>query len=316
MKKTAALAWVLGFVAWQCAHFTSAIAEAALPYTELYQRVTNEFAHAEYYKPAERRTNEPSFTLAPLIMQQIRATGAPSSTPDRFGTLNVSNGDVTFDPSHPTIYWASDTVQIKSAAFPRLSYVWWYAPSADVAARGPGPGDGVPAQGGADSPLQGIRVTLNSAGQPLIWEVLAEGTGAKLFFVAAHLEAAAMAEFGKPLPGRRYSIECSLDACPDVIVARVLDDSPVPAGPIVYLNAGTRSVGTLTCRCMPAQARKLLDTTSYDLLPFDLVSSNSIPTYARSALLERTAFWPGDAAAGKRLEACLRLPETIFGARK
>jgi len=316
MKNPATLASILGVCAWECANFASAFAQAALPSAEVYQRMTNEFARAEYYKPAESRTNEPSFTLAPLIMQQVRATGATSSMPDRFGAVDVSNGVVAFDPSRPAIYWACDTVQIKANTLARFSYVWCYPPSPEVAPAGRRPGDGVPAEGGAALPLQGIRTTLNSAGQPLIWEVLAEGTGAKLFFVSQHLEAAAMAEFGKPLPGRRYSVERSLEAAPDVIVARVLDDSPVPAGPIVYLDAVTRSVGTLTCRCMPAQARKLVATTVYDLRPFDLLPSSLILTNAGSALREVAASWPGGAADGKRLEACLRLPDAIFGIRK
>ena len=113
--------------------------------------------------------------------------------------------------------------------------------------------------------MQGIRITLNSAGQPVIWEVLADSSGAELFFVSQNLEAAAMAEFGKPLPGRRYAIERSVEAAPDVVVARVIDDGPVAMGPIVYLSAGTRAVSTLICRCMPAQARKLLATSTYDL---------------------------------------------------
>jgi hypothetical protein len=158
-------------------------------------------------------------------------------------------------------------------------------------------------------PLQGIRITLNSSGQPAIWEVLADNSKAKLFFVSQNLEAAAAAEFGKPLPGRRYSIERSIEAAPDVIVARVIDDSPVPLGPIIYLSAATRQVSTLVCRCMPAQARTLLATRTYNLLPFQEASTNSLTIRARLMLQEREAFWPADDASRKGLGACLRLPE-------
>ena len=159
--------------------------------------------------------------------------------------------------------------------------------------------------------MQGIRITLNSAGQPAIWEVLADSSTAKLFFVSQKLEAAAMAQFGKPLPGRRFATERSMEAAPDVIVARVIDDGPVVAGPIVYLSADTRAVSTLICRCMPAQARKLLATGTYDLLPFHFASTNSLIIQARFLLQERAAFWPGDDTDGKRLEACLRLPSFL-----
>ena len=78
--------------------------------------------------------------------------------------------------------------------------------------------------------MQGIRITLNSAGQPAIWEVLADGSGAELIFVSQSLEAAALAEFGKPLPGRRYAIERSVEEAPSVVVARVIDDGPMAHG--------------------------------------------------------------------------------------
>jgi hypothetical protein len=160
-------------------------------------------------------------------------------------------------------------------------------------------------------PLQGVRITLSAAGQPMLWEVLTDCSGAELFFVSQNLEAAAAAEFGKPLPGRRYVIERSMLACPGVIVARLVDDSPVAMGPIVYLNAWTRRVSTLICRCMPAQARKLLATRTYDLLPFEFASTNSLLLQAKAVSTERLAFWPGDHADGNRLEASLRLPESF-----
>jgi hypothetical protein len=315
MKVTAALAGALGFCAWGCVNFASALAHAAPPYSEIYQRATNEFACAEYYKPVETKTNEPSFTLAPLILQQVNGAQEPPSLPDRFGTLSVSNEAPVLDQSRPTIYWEADTVQVNGRAHARFSYAWCYFPR---------PGESEPGQrtnnvslgrAKAGLPFQGIRITLNSAGQPVIWEVLADSSRAKLFFVSQHLEAAAVAEFGKPLLGRHYSIERSVEAAPDVIVARVIDDSPVSMGPIVYLSAETRQVSTLICRCMSAQARKLLVTDSYNLRPFQEASTNALIMQARLMLQEREAFWPGDDASGKGLGACLRLPE-VFSSSK
>jgi hypothetical protein len=155
--------------------------------------------------------------------------------------------------------------------------------------------------------LQGIRVTLSLAGAPVIWEVLADGTGAELIYVSRNLEAAAAAEFGKPLPERRYTIERSLEDAPNVIVPRIIDDGPVTMGPIVYLTAGAREVATLICRCMPAQAKSLLGTSVYDLLPFQ-AAAPSLLTQARTPAREQTAFWPGDPPNGQQLEKCLRLP--------
>jgi len=287
------------------------MAHGAPAYSEFYQRATNEFACADYYKPVDTKTNEPSFALAPLIFQQVNSVQDLPLLPDRFGTLSVSDGAPVLDQSRPTIYWEANTVQVNGRAHARFSYVWCYSSR---------PGElelwqrtnTVPAgRAEAGLPLQGIRITLNSAGRPVIWEVLADRSGVKLFFVSQNLETAAVAEFGKPLPGRRYSIERGVEAAPDVIVARLIDDSQVPMGPIVYLSAETRQVITLTCRCMPAQARKLLVTDGYDLRPFREVSTNALIMQARMMLQELAAFWPGDEASGRGLGACLRLPEVF-----
>jgi hypothetical protein len=156
--------------------------------------------------------------------------------------------------------------------------------------------------------LQGIRITLDSAGLPVIWEVLADRSGAELICVSQNLEAAAVAEYGKPLSGRRYTIERSREEAPNVIVARVIDDGPVAMGPIVYLSAGTRAVSTLICRCMPAQAKRLLGTSVYDLLPFESAAAQPLLTQARALTKEPTAFWPGDPRSRDQLEKRLRLP--------
>jgi hypothetical protein len=156
--------------------------------------------------------------------------------------------------------------------------------------------------------LQGIRITLNTNGQPVIWEALADNFGAELIFVSQTLEAAALAEHGKPLPGRRYAIERSMKAAPRVIIARVIDDGPVAMGPFVYLSAGTRNVNTLICRCMPAQAKKLLSTSNYELLPLQEMTGQSLLTQTKLLAKKQTAFWPGDQRTDDRLERCLRLP--------
>ena len=296
MKATAALARALGFCVWGCVNFQPTPTHAEPQYSEIYQRETNEFACAAYFKPAETRTstNELSFTLAPLILQQVSVAQEPPSPPDRFGAVSISNGTPVLDLSRPAIYWESDTVQVSGGPHARFFYLWCYSPGPQAAL-----------------PLQGIRLTLNSDGQPVIWEVLAEGSGAKVIFISQKLEAAALAEFGKPLPGRRYVIERRVDTSPAVIVARVIDDGPIPMGPIVYLSAGTRQVSTLICRCMPAQARKLLTTRTYDLLPFQEASTNSLVMRARVMLGERAGFWPEDDTRGKGLEAWLRLPRVL-----
>jgi hypothetical protein len=298
MKMRALLASVLGLCAWACVNIHADQAHAALPYAGICQRATNEFAEACFFKPAEAKTNDLAFTLAPLILQEVNGAPEPLFRPDRFGTLSLSNGLLALDRSRPAIYWQADTVRLKGKEHVRFAYVWCYALGAS-------------GQGESALALQGIRITLNSAGQPVIWEVLADSSGAELIFVSQSLEAAALAEFGKALPTRRYAIERSVEEAPNVVVARVIDDGPVAMGPFVYLSADTRTVSTLICRCMPAQAKKLLATSAYDLLPFPATAAQPLLTQAKVLVREPTAFWPGDQQRDVRLEHCLRLPSAF-----
>jgi hypothetical protein len=308
MKTTAVLAGALGCCAWGCVNVHTDQPHTAPPYTEIYRRETNVFADAEFFKPAETKTNELTFTLAPLILQQVNVGKEPFSQPDGFGTLNVSNATPVLDGSRTAVYWEADIVQIRGNAHARFSYVWCYSAGLYESKRGQGRNSVSPGQAESGLPLQGIRITLNAAGQPVIWEVLADSSGAELLFVSQTLEAAALAEFGKPLPGRRHAIERSVEEAPNAIVARVIDNGPVAMGPIVYLSAGTRAVSTLICRCMPAQARRLLATGTYELVPFQSGATGSFLTLARELSNERTTFWPGEHPGEERLEKCLRLP--------
>ncbi|HWI56272.1 MAG TPA: hypothetical protein VNZ22_03515 [Bacillota bacterium] len=197
------------------------------------------------------------------------------------------------DASQPTLYTELDTVQIQGSIHPRLTYLWCYATSE-------------PQRG--EVALQGIRLTLNSAGQPVVWEVLTDESGKELIFVAESLEAAARAEHGQPLPGRRYVIERELEEAPKVVVARVIDDGPMSMGPMVYLRAGTHSVNTVICRCMPAQAKTVAAARTYHLSPAQAAFSHSLVGRARAQVRGQIAFWPGEKAGEKRLEQCLRLP--------
>ena len=264
-------------------------------FTEVYQRATVEFAGADFLKPAPSNVTNLAFTLAPLILQEAREEGAFGTSSNSFGTLTFSNGMPKVHTSWPAMYSSADTFQHNGKAYARMAYLWFYAGSA--------PGQTVA--------VQGIRITLDAAGSPVVWEVLSDHSGAELIFVAQSLEAAALAEFGKPLAGRRFSLERSRDEAPSVVVARVIDDGPVPMGPIVYIQAGTHDVSTLICRCMAAQARKLFRTSTYELQPLQVLPADRLKRAAREETRTPPAFWPGEPDSQSRLEKCLRLPGTF-----
>ncbi|HEY5909939.1 MAG TPA: hypothetical protein VJA21_04975, partial [Verrucomicrobiae bacterium] len=257
-------------------------ARAAVEHAEIYQRTTNGFAEASFLKPADANTEDLTFKLAPLILEEVvLPTNGPSSATG-LGALPPGDTDLAPKPARPVVYVHTDVVVIRGKPHARLGYFWFYpaAPTATSQAR----------------PVQGVRLTLNAAGEPVIWEVLADTSGLDLIFVSQNLESAAAAEFGPPLPGRRHAIEAAPAQASKVIVARVLDDGPVPMGPIVYLKSPSRDVLTVICRCMPAQAKKLGRTVEYELRPWP---GSSIPRPGAATWLGR---------ADRPLEERLRLP--------
>jgi hypothetical protein len=250
----------------------------------IYQRVETNFAQAVFFKPAEVRTNDVTFNLAPLLMQQVSGERSNTKQAGEFASPSLSNGVWSVRAlSRPAVYVYSDVAAMGGVQRLRLTYTWWYAGA--TAGR---------------SGVQGVRMTLNSAGEPVIWEVMTDSR-AELVFVSESLEAAAQGEFGKPPAGRRFAVERSVAEAPKVVVARVLADGPVPMGPFVYLMEGTHEVASVLCRCMPAQAKQLVSTCSYDLVPLPAEVVGEVAQTGAS-------FWPGKEEGGNRVERCLRLP--------
>jgi hypothetical protein len=267
---------------------------SVIPHEHLRQRGTNFFAGAVFYKPATTNEEALEFRLAPLILQEV--SNGSATNIGAFGALTLSNRAVALNPERPVIYFGQDTVEIKGKRYPRLAYLWFYSFQDS------------PDMKNAVLPLQGVRITLNSSAEPVIWEVLADTTGLGLIYVAQELERAALAEYRAALPGRRYAIENSLAEAPGVLVPRVVDDGPVAMGPVLYLSAGSRNVSTLICRCMPPQVKALVATRTYELEKI-----RDAPVDARLALLSpelkvRVSSWAEDAPAMNRISTALRLP--------
>ncbi len=139
-----------------------------------------------------------------------------------------------------------------------MIFLWFYAPSVEP-------------EWSSSLPVQGIRITLDVEGLPFIWETMANDQPTRVIFASRRLETLARQQYGPPLPGRLHSLETAVasDAVasePGAIVARVLEDGPLPMGPIVHLlRDGT--VGTLSCRCMPSQVDNFVETLRYELAP-------------------------------------------------
>ena len=276
---------------------------------EIRERATNQFAAAIFLKPAESTNTDLASQLAPLLLQQVpdKQSSAVSHT-EPFGDaafardMPASSSAIherPFPPAIgasrnvPVVFFAADNVELEGRAHLRFSYEWSYAP-------------GGPAGSKALS-RQGIRITLDTRGQPAVWEVLADTSGLRLIFVSQRVEGLAAGQFGKPWPGRRFTVERAVSEFPGVVVPRVLDDGPVAMGPIIYLQEGTRDVTTVICRCMPAQVKRLVATQTFDLTALDgaaLAPFLPIPKDSNAP----PVLWPAEDHVENRLDHCLRLP--------
>ncbi len=258
----------------------------------LYDGASVEFAQAQLIKPRENANLGLAFTVAPLLIQEVKATDS-AMLPTR-------------------VFYHQDAVRLNEREHARLTYWWNYtAPIKSVERRSParrGP-DAPPLKHAgpeAGAPIQGVRVTLNTNGVPVVFEVLGERDGRALIYVSQFIETAAMAEFGLPLPGRRFVVERGLSEAPDIVVPRVIDDPPAVMGPIVYLRAGTHEVATLICRCMDSEAKSLVSQGFYELVPADF--SGKVPPATRLEAAFPRWFRADFSNQTNRLARSLRLP--------
>lgn len=265
---------------------------------ELYARAEAEFHSAILYKPRDGDVGGLEAALAPLIVQEID-TGGAVRVGDRFGAASLeSRGAVLVDTKRPTVYAATGAVSVDGRTHDQVVYWWWYPAERGVS--------------GTQRRAQGIRVTVDQAGFPAVYEVLRPEADNVLVFVSQSLEHAATAHFGPPPAGRRFSVERSVAERAGVTVVRTLDDGPQPMGPIVYLTAGGRAVATIICRCMPSQVRQISETIYYDLVPVGEIRAPTAEQATGGARrAQRDPFLPpveGEMADPGWLARSLRLP--------
>jgi hypothetical protein len=223
---------------------------------EIQAREGQQFAAALFFKPAPGDASSLVASLAPLLFIETPTNRTHEALPsDRFGQRVTTPERVRIDLERPTVYYETDNLAVNGRLYPRLNYRWYYFLTET--------NDSGRSRIGA----QGVRLTLDNSGRPVIWEILDDTSGVPVVFVAESLEHQARHRFGGPLPGRKYSVENDVIASPQIVVARVIEDGPVAMGPAVYLQKTTRSVMTLICRCMPPQTTQLGGTQIYQLLP-------------------------------------------------
>ncbi len=219
-------------------------------------RVEAVFETALYYKPLEDAAPADVFRLSPLIVQEVgSADDIPSALrPARL--IVAPAGRLDRDTGRPAVYYGESAVELFGRPLRRLVFVWWLGSKSN---------DAAPTSG-----WRGYSMTLGDDGFPLVWEILGDAPGLCVLFVSQSLENAASAMTGEPTDAQRFAIEKGhAVGSSSIVVARVLEDGPVPMGPFVYLSAENAIITTLLCRCMPSQVRDFAENNAYELRPID-----------------------------------------------
>ncbi|HRX86524.1 MAG TPA: hypothetical protein P5572_15990, partial [Phycisphaerae bacterium] len=156
-----------------------------------------------------------------------------------------------------------------------------------------------------------LRVTLDSLGFPVIWETLTDGDDAVALYAARSLEEQAAKQFGAPDGDGAFALARGAKTAGNAVLVRILNDGPVPMGPMVYVDA-RRAVTTVICRCMPSQVESISATANYALAPAETqpalpVAPSAASAYLPEALLRSCPVGRALADAGF-LERQLRLP--------
>ena len=228
-------------------------------FAEIYQRTLRSFATAAFFRPSDLSIAGVRGDLAPLIVIEASVDRHSRVIFPRFGAIEPS-GDkgFTIDTARPTVYSDTGSIEIAGAAFQTATYMWFHEDRADSS---------------GCMGASAIRAVLGDDGFPLFWEVgrcttePGSRVGPRQLFVSSSLELEAEDRFGPPLTKRRHAIERDAGGTADAVVARIIEDGPIPMGPYVYIDRAAHRITTLLCRCSPSQMEDVVTTETYDLQP-------------------------------------------------
>ncbi|MFO1476480.1 MAG: hypothetical protein U1F98_07500 [Verrucomicrobiota bacterium] len=221
----------------------------------------------------------PGAGMAPFIFQQAAAGG-----PIRIlGQISPVGQNPEADLSRSVVYWSKDFLNIRGRLHARYTYEWCSAGPVRVA---------------------GVRVVLDSAGLPVIWELLPATSGeAASFYMSSGLEMAAAREYPAPTDGRRFAVET---ANREVEVADLVADAPMPMGPMICQDP-QGNVLQLQSRCMPIPPAQLISENYYEWQPLAAETKRKLDAL-QAAAGATPGFYTDSSDAGS-LEQILNLPK-------
>ncbi|MEQ8496777.1 MAG: hypothetical protein RLW42_21380, partial [Gammaproteobacteria bacterium] len=251
--------------------------------------VTGDFSDATLYlppdAPAAQRDADPALlddaTLlaryAPVIAIENADTVSYDPNADRFGEVYMSGADLRqaqplIDVEHPAVYTYVQDVTIDGVALKQLVYTFWFPERPRL-------------NGGFDPEVgatQGaiIRVTLDDANRPVVYENVSSCGCYYKVFPSVDLEQRAAREFGAPLKRKHFTLENDVPRKIDVsmpnLVAgsgdeRVLASYTAGAHDVASIEpfAGVDGRAHRTYRILPYEALENLPFNGATISMFD-----------------------------------------------
>ncbi len=192
--------------------------------------VTGDFSDATLYVPpdADDDDSDPAqlgddallARFAPVIAVERKDTVRYDPDADRFGEVQMSGSDLAhaqprIDVEHPAVYTYVQHATIDGVALKQLVYTFWFPERPRL-------------NGGFDPEVgatQGaiIRVTLNAANMPVIYENVSSCGCYYKVFPAADLERLATQQYGAPLKRKHFVLENDVPRKIDVNLPNLVD---------------------------------------------------------------------------------------------
>lgn len=235
--------------------------------------VTGDFSNATLYLPPA--TPDAGEGLAQLDDEALLARFAPviavehkdavsyDPNADRFGEVQMTGTDVPhaqprIDVEHPTVYTYVQQARIDGETVKQLVYTFWFPERPKL-------------EGGFDPEVgttQGaiIRVTLNAAHEPVIYENVSSCGCYYKVFPAAGLEKLAAQQFGAPLKRKHFSLENDVPRKIDVNMPNLVEGR---GRAIASYTAGTHDVASIA----PFEGPGDRPHRTYRLLPYEALEN-------------------------------------------
>ncbi len=243
---------------WMGMHVASAAGEV----------VSGDFSNATLYVPprVEDDASDPD-TLgdeallaryAPVIAVEHKNAVSYDPNADRFGEVQMTGADPPhaqpkIDVEHPTVYTYAQQARIDGVAVKQLVYTFWFPERPKLNGRFD------PEVGSTQGAI--IRVTLNAANEPVIYENVSSCGCYYKVFPAAGLEQRAAEQYGAPLKRKHFALENDVPRKIDVNMPNLVAGG---GRAMASYTAGAHDVATIA----PFEGAGERPHRSYRMLPY------------------------------------------------